>query len=118
MKPWHSGGFGGIRQSRSEKQQEDREMNKPKMITSFVYPPIPVRQFDWCAYRDGCEEDGNYGYGATEEEAIADRLAWEEMNEEETEFKAYDLTDPAQAKVAFEEDLRVITNNPKKDQTK
>lgn len=40
--------------------------------TSFVYPPIPIRTSDWCAYFDGCEEDGNYGWGETEAKAIAD----------------------------------------------
>ena len=31
----------------------------------------PMRNFDWCAYVDGCEEDGKlYGYGATEQEAL------------------------------------------------
>jgi hypothetical protein len=43
-----------------------------KIVTSCQYPPIPIRNFDWCAYFDGCEEDGRYGYGATEAEAIAD----------------------------------------------
>lgn len=45
-----------------------------KIITSHVYPPIPDRRFDWCAYRDGQEELGNYGYGQTKEAAIADLL--------------------------------------------
>lgn len=54
---------------------------RPKIVTSFVYPPIPVRQFDWCAYRDGEEEAGGYGYGATEAEAIADLKLNEEANE-------------------------------------
>lgn len=27
---------------------------------------------DWCAYYDGHEEEGNYGYGRTEAEAIED----------------------------------------------
>jgi hypothetical protein len=44
----------------------------PRIITSFIYPPIPWRNFDWCAYYDGCEEDGNYGYGRTEAEAVLD----------------------------------------------
>lgn len=43
-----------------------------KIVTSHVFPPIPTRQFDWCAFYDGDEESGNYGYGATEAEAIAD----------------------------------------------
>ena len=43
-----------------------------KIVTSHIYPPIPIRKFDWCAYFDGEEEDGNYGYGETEQEAIRD----------------------------------------------
>lgn len=42
------------------------------IITRNICPPIPVRQFDWCAFYDGEEEAGNYGYGATEQEAIDD----------------------------------------------
>lgn len=43
---------------------------------TFIYPPIPLRQFDWSAIDDdtydgeGCP----IGYGATEDEAIADLL--------------------------------------------
>ena len=44
----------------------------PKITTRYIYPPIPDRQFDWCAYYDGEEERGHYGYGRTEEEAITD----------------------------------------------
>lgn len=43
-----------------------------KIVTSHVYPPIPDRGMDWCAHYDGHEEDGNYGWGPTEEAAIAD----------------------------------------------
>ena len=43
-----------------------------KIITHNIFPPIPDRTHDWCAYRDGEEENGNYGYGRTEQEAIAD----------------------------------------------
>jgi hypothetical protein len=43
--------------------------------THFVYPPIPIRRFDWVAYRDPERE---CGYGATEAEAIADLLIEEE----------------------------------------
>lgn len=45
-----------------------------KIITSYVCPPVPFRGADWCAYFDGEEEAGNYGYGATEQEAIDDLL--------------------------------------------
>jgi hypothetical protein len=47
--------------------------------THCIHPPIPLRQFDWCAYRD--PERKPYGYGATEAEAIADLLAQEEEGE-------------------------------------
>lgn len=44
-----------------------------KIITSNVFPPIPDRRFDWCAYHDGQEENtSRYGWGATEVEALAD----------------------------------------------
>ena len=45
------------------------------MITKYVCPPIPIRQFDWCAYLDCGEydaESGPYGHGRTEAEAIID----------------------------------------------
>jgi len=45
-----------------------------KIITDFVYPPIPIRNFDWIAYRDGDDEEGPHGYGATEEAAIAELM--------------------------------------------
>lgn len=55
-----------------------------KIKTEFTYPPIPLRQFDWCAYDEdtycGCGEcHPIVGTGATEEEALADfREQWEE----------------------------------------
>lgn len=49
-----------------------------KIITEFVYPPIPVRIADWVAYFDGDEPDDDghmlYGIGETEQEAIQDLL--------------------------------------------
>ncbi len=38
----------------------------------YVHPPIPVRDKDWCAYPDGEEETGPYGYGASICEALRD----------------------------------------------
>ena len=38
--------------------------------TEFVNPPIPVRHMDWCAWVAGQEEEGIYGNGPTEEDAI------------------------------------------------
>jgi hypothetical protein len=53
-----------------------------KIRTTHVYPPIPVRSFDWSAVDDDtydadCDQDGFFstspiGWGATEAEAIAD----------------------------------------------
>lgn len=47
-----------------------------KIITSNTCPPIPIREFDWMAYRDGDEEFGPRGFGATEQEAIDDLLTY------------------------------------------
>lgn len=49
--------------------------NLRKIVTVHVYPPIPLRTMDWCAYYDGTEETGHYGWGATEFEAVADLRA-------------------------------------------
>jgi hypothetical protein len=55
----------------------------PIIHTSFVFPPIPCRDFDWSAVTDDydcdCDENGYYsthpqGHGATELEAINDLL--------------------------------------------
>ena len=47
-----------------------------KIVTTFVYPPIPDRKFDWQAHYDGDEPNDNgqmaTGSGATEKEAIRD----------------------------------------------
>jgi hypothetical protein len=45
--------------------------------TDFVYPPIPIRQFDWNAIDDrhyGGDESDPIGRGATEQEAIDDLM--------------------------------------------
>jgi hypothetical protein len=47
-------------------------MMERKIVTSHVYPPIPARNWDWCAHYDGEEEAGNYGWGRTKAEAIQD----------------------------------------------
>jgi hypothetical protein len=48
-----------------------------KIITDFVFPPIPYRGNDWSAKRDGYEPHDPIGRGATEAEAIADLIAQE-----------------------------------------
>jgi hypothetical protein len=42
--------------------------------TEHVYPPIPVRQFDWRAVFDGYEPGDVMGCDKTREEAIADLI--------------------------------------------
>lgn len=43
-----------------------------KIVTHNSFPPIPTTKFDWCAFYEGQEEAGNYGYGVTREAAISD----------------------------------------------
>lgn len=45
------------------------------IVVDFVYPPIPRRDFDWCAYYEGEEELGNQGWGRTERLARYDLLS-------------------------------------------
>lgn len=47
-----------------------------KIKTQHIAPPIPNRNFDWCAYDDDTYDgDGSrIGYGATEREAIDNLL--------------------------------------------
>lgn len=44
----------------------------PKIITTYVYPPIPIRSMDWQAHYEDREEFGPYGHGPTEQAAIQD----------------------------------------------
>ena len=43
-----------------------------KIVTEHVYPPIPIRRFDWAAHYD--DPEGPSGWGPTEADAIADLL--------------------------------------------
>lgn len=44
-----------------------------KFITNFIYPPIPIRIFDWSAQVEGQEgPEELIGFSATEAEAIDD----------------------------------------------
>lgn len=45
-----------------------------QIVTSNIYPPIPIRDYDWSAHFEGEEERGRYGYGRTEAEAKQDLL--------------------------------------------
>lgn len=50
----------------------EQKLFDPKIITEFINPPIPIRHFDWAAHFHGYEPGEPIGYGATEEDAIAD----------------------------------------------
>jgi len=47
------------------------EVDGVLIVTDYVYPPIPSRQYDWVAYYDG-DEGYPTGYGPTEALAIQD----------------------------------------------
>ena len=51
------------------------KIDKHIIHTRYVFPPIPIRQFDWSAVTDDYEEQSPIGYGETEQAAIADLLA-------------------------------------------
>jgi len=50
--------------------QQLKTSDMEKIITSFNYPPIPLRIYDWSAIREGYEPGDLIGYGETEEAAI------------------------------------------------
>ncbi len=60
--------------------------------TEHVYPPIPHRGNDWCAWiEDSDEETRICGWGATEEDAITDlRMLLDDDNRWEDWEKALD----------------------------
>jgi hypothetical protein len=43
---------------------------RERVRTQYSPQPIPTRHFDWAAWLDGREEDGPFGNGATEADAI------------------------------------------------
>lgn len=50
---------------------------------SCIAPPIPTARFDYAAWIDGREEDGQVGYGPTAAAAIADLQ--EQLDEDDLE---------------------------------
>ena len=43
-----------------------------KIITSYDFPPIPIRGFDWSAVRESYEPGDLIGTGRSEQDAIDD----------------------------------------------
>ena len=52
-----------------------------KIITEFWRKPIPVRDYDWEATREGYDEGDLVGHGSTELEAITDLINQEKESE-------------------------------------
>ena len=48
-----------------------------KIVIEHVYPPIPAREFDYAAWREGYEPGDHIGRGRTQQEAIDDLLEQE-----------------------------------------
>lgn len=63
-------------------------MSQSKIQVSYVYPPIPSRRFDWCAYIDGHEETNLYGWGASKLDALKELGAMieDQYNSPEVDF--------------------------------
>lgn len=61
-------------------------MRQGEINVDFIYPPIPIRDFDWQATWDGDEPDDNgqmlHGHGRTPLDAIRELLDSTEMYEE------------------------------------
>jgi hypothetical protein len=57
-----------------------------EIVVHHVYPPIPIRQFDWCATwsNDEPDDDGHMicGYGQTPLAAITDLFESTENHDE------------------------------------
>jgi len=45
-------------------------LNRDSIVTEFVNPPIPSRDFDWSATGQGYDEGDPIGWGSTEAHAI------------------------------------------------
>lgn len=56
----------------------ERNPEYRKIITNFVYPPIPDRSNDWSAVYEGYDGGDPMGWGPTEEAAIEDLKQWHE----------------------------------------
>lgn len=48
-----------------------------KIITNYNYPPIPIRDYDWSAFREHYDEGDLIGIGKTEQDAIDDLVCQE-----------------------------------------
>jgi hypothetical protein len=63
-----------------------QHINGKPIRTHWLFPPIPVRIYDWTAVLDSYEPDDPIGYGVTEQDAIND-LRQQIEDEEEENFE-------------------------------
>ena len=86
----HSGARDPMNMNDRHKKYMDRAALAARSIkTSHIYPPIPDRRFDWCAYHVTDESKGyNWGWGATEQEAIEDLKRLDDERADYLEWKA------------------------------
>jgi len=45
-----------------------------KISLDYIFPPIPVRRFDWCATLEDHQEGDPKGWGRTRYEAVQDLM--------------------------------------------
>ena len=57
-----------------ENAQDSQTETRPPIRVSFYAPPIPMRDFDWCATTDDYEPGHPIGYGARRQEAVIDLM--------------------------------------------
>ncbi len=69
-------------------------MSEPKIQTSPIFPPIPIRGLDWCAHFDNYEPGQPIGHGATEQEAIEDLKEQTEVDEREVDYNRSQFGQP------------------------
>lgn len=55
-----------------------------QVTVDYIYPPIPLRNFDWCAYDENYEPGCPIGYGRTLREALEDYEEMYELKYDET----------------------------------
>lgn len=82
--------------------------DEDKIVTRHIHPPIPHRQFDWQATRDGYEPGCPIGWGKTESEAIADLHTAEDEAREDANRDAANLEREANAMEAEAFDCNTV----------
>jgi len=79
-----------------------------KVKVTFVYPPIPIRMYDWSAIDDDTYDGQGSprGWGATKEEAIQDLL--DQIGERNAEKAEVEVEPKEECTPPREEDKRPL----------